>query len=120
MASYFLTDVVVRDELAMMQDFQSKHLKTRCRMSSKPMPLGPADWAEIDQLEELRQGWGLEDGQRFEGMSEFIYAAKFNFVSGCPGYCGDLYVLQGDALTGDPPVVLTRDSNGKLRVSSWN
>jgi hypothetical protein len=38
-------------------------------------------------------------------------------VSGSPGYFGDLYILQGDVLTGDPPMVLRRAGDGTLLVS---
>jgi len=46
-------------------------------------------------------------------FSAQVYAAKFNFVSGSPGYVGDLFILQGD---GDAPMVLHRDEKGKLVV----
>jgi hypothetical protein len=36
------------------------------------------------------------------------YGVKFAFHSGSPGYVGDLYILQGDCLTGDPPCVFIR------------
>ena len=47
-----------------------------------------------------------------------MYAAKFDFFSGSPGYVGDLYILQGDALTGYPPIVLRRGDDGTLIVSN--
>ena len=40
--------------------------------------------------------------------------ARFNFESGGPGYFGDLYVLQGDAITEAKPMVLRRDGAGHL------
>ena len=49
-----------------------------------------------------------------ETLGDAVYAVKFRFHSGCPGYVGDLYILQGDALTGDPPVTLIRDAGGRL------
>jgi hypothetical protein len=44
-----------------------------------------------------------------------VYGVKFNFESGSPGYVGELYILQGAYLTGDPPIMLGRE-DGKLIV----
>jgi hypothetical protein len=38
-----------------------------------------------------------------------VYATKFKYSSGSPGYVGDLHILQGDALTDAPPIVLRRN-----------
>jgi len=62
----------------------------------------------------IRESWGLEDDTTPEEFASLVYAAKFNFMSGSPGYFGDLFILQGDHLTGDPPMVLCRDDKGKL------
>ena len=43
-----------------------------------------------------------------------VYGVKFHFVSGSPGYIGDIYILQGDVLTGDRPIILGR-YDGKLQ-----
>ena len=86
-------------------------------MSTHPKPLSAADWKEIGALVEVREQWGAETIEEFEQMaSENIYAAKFDFLSGSPGYVGDLYVLQGDALTDAAPLMLTRDSRGRLGI----
>lgn len=66
------------------------------------------EWKEILQLPEIRDAWGIEDDETAEQFASVVYGAKFDFVSGGPGYFGDLYVLQGDALTGDAPMVLIR------------
>ena len=42
------------------------------------------------------------------------YGAKVDFVSGGPGYVGDSYVLQGDAL--GEPLSLIRE-NGRLEAA---
>lgn len=61
--------------------------------------------------------WGMQDGESFTDFAGGnIYGVKFDFHSGAPGYVGDLYILQGDALTGDPPVMLKRDRFGALAV----
>jgi hypothetical protein len=88
-------------------------------MTTQPHPLVRAEWDEIGALAAVRQSWGLEDSEKFADFAaDNIYGVKFNFHSGSPGYVGDLYILQGDALTGDAPFVLIRDQSGKLVVSN--
>jgi hypothetical protein len=81
---------------------------------TNPQPISPAEWQEIAALRDVREAWGIEDDMSAEDFSRQVYAAKFHFISGSPGYCGDLYILQGDALTGYGPMVLRRDSNKAL------
>jgi hypothetical protein len=83
---------------------------------TKPFPLTPAEWKEIMTVEVIRESWGIEDDTSPDKFASQVYAAKYNFVSGSPGYVGDLFVLQGDVLTGDHPFVLYRDRTGKLTV----
>ena len=82
-----------------------------------PHPLSQEDWKQIIAVPAVREAWGLEDDATPNDFAGTVYAAKFNFVSGSPGYFGDLYILQGDALTGDPPMVLRRAKDGSLLVS---
>jgi hypothetical protein len=87
-------------------------------MSNQPHALTKAEWEEIGTIDAIRQSWGVEDGEDFAQFgADNIYAAKFDFHSGSPGYVGDLYLLQGDALTDHPPFLLTRDKLGKLVVA---
>jgi hypothetical protein len=81
---------------------------------TKPYPLTSAEWKEIMTIRAIRESWGLEDGTKLDDFSSQVYAAKFNFISGSPGYVGDLFILQGDTLTGDAPFVLRRDDKGEL------
>lgn len=82
-----------------------------------PRPLTSAEWTEIGSLPLVRECWGVTEEEDFSKFGpENIYGAKFNFVSGSPGYVGDLYILQGDVLAGDPPLVLIRDNVSELRV----
>ena len=83
----------------------------------KPYPLSKEEWKQIIALPAVREAWGLEDDEDSADFAARVYAAKFNFSSGGPGYFGDLYILQGDALTDEPPMVLRRDSDGALLVS---
>lgn len=44
------------------------------------------------------------------------YGARFDFVSGGPGYCGDLFIIYGDALSGQPLLLVREPDYGGLRV----
>ncbi len=77
---------------------------------TKPYPLTSGEWEEIVKLPAVREAWGLSD-ESAEEFASRVYGAKFHFSSGSPGYVGDLYILQGDALTDTPPMVLRRDDN---------
>lgn len=83
-----------------------------------PHPLTDGEWREIWAMREVVEMWGYtpDDDDQEARLAEWksaVYACRFNFVSGSPGYCGDLYFLIGDALTGDPPIMLVR-VDGKL------
>lgn len=82
---------------------------------NNPRIITSAEWREIVELPEVREAWGLAD-ETPEEFANKVYGAKFDFQSGGPGYCGDLYLLQGDALIGELPMVLTRDRGGRLTV----
>ena len=85
-------------------------------MSNKPESLTQEEWHEIVSLPQVREAWGLSDDWTAEQFASTTYGAKFKFQSGGPGYSGDLYILQGDALSEDPPMVLIR-REGKLEVA---
>ena len=78
--------------------------------------LTKAEWLELMQHPRVREAWGIDASWDVAEFSGRVYAAKFNFHSGGPGYVGDLYVLQGDALTDEGPMVLRRGSDGSLIV----
>jgi hypothetical protein len=81
---------------------------------TKPYPLTKAEWKEIMEIPDIRDSWGIDKDTTLADFSAEVYAAKFKFISGSPGYVGDLFILQGSHLTGDAPFVLRRDENGKL------
>jgi hypothetical protein len=84
-------------------------------MNTQPHPLTTAEWDEIGTIEAVRQSWGVEDGEKFADLAaDCIYGVKFDFHAVSPGYVGPLYILQGDALAGDPPIMLIRARSGKL------
>jgi hypothetical protein len=79
-----------------------------------PHKLTEAEWREIGRLPVIRESWGLEDDQNPLDLALLAYGAKFDFVSGSPGYVGEVYVLLGDSL--GEPMVLRRDEKGGLIV----
>jgi hypothetical protein len=82
----------------------------------QPHPLTSAEWKEVTEVPEVRESWGLEDTINPAEFAAQVYGVRFNFVSGSPGYVGDLFFLQGDALTGDQPLMLRRDDKGHLTM----
>jgi hypothetical protein len=75
-----------------------------------------SEWQEIMNQPQIREAWGIGDSESVSAFSGRVYAAKFEFHSGGPGYVGDLYVVQGDALTDEGPMLLRRNSGGSLIV----
>ncbi len=89
-------------------------------MSTQPKALSPAEWNEIGELEAVRESWGVEQGENFADFAvDNIYGVKFDFISRSPGYSGDLFILQGDNLMGDPPFMLIRDKAGKIDLCDF-
>jgi hypothetical protein len=81
-------------------------------MDNKPNALSPDEIKEIAAMKDIRQMWGAENAAEMEEMLEAtVYAVKFHFVSGSPGYVGDYFILAGDAL-GEPIQLIRKD--GKL------
>jgi hypothetical protein len=81
---------------------------------TKPYPVTSTEWKDIMAVPTVRDAWGIDADTTVAEFSSQVYAAKFHFVSGSPGYVGELFILQGDALTGDAPIVLRRDDKGEL------
>jgi len=81
--------------------------------TTKPFEITPAEWQEIMQVPEVRDGWGIDDDDSAEDFSNMVYGVKFHYASDGPDYSGDLFILQGGALDG-PPVMLIRNT-GMLR-----
>jgi len=85
-------------------------------MDNHPKHITNPEWKEIVAVAVVREALGLEDDSDPEDFASRVFGAKFAFVSGGPGYVGDIYILQGDALSEVPPVVLRRDLDGQLLV----
>jgi len=89
-------------------------------MDTAPMVLTTEERNEIAQLAGVREMWGAESVEQFADMlGSSIYAVKFDFVSGSPGYCGDYFILQGDAIGNHPPLEIIRGQDGKLTLLSY-
>ncbi|MGA2733718.1 MAG: hypothetical protein ABSG35_14160 [Syntrophobacteraceae bacterium] len=84
-------------------------------MDNKPKALNSKEIEEIAAMKSVRQMWGAENAEEMIKMLQGdIYAAKFDYMSGGPGYVGDLYVLLGDAY--DEPLTLVR-THGELKIA---
>ena len=81
------------------------------------MEIAPHEWEELIQVPEVIEGWGLEDlieegDFGAQQLADMVYGVKFDYITGGPGYCGELFILMGDGLS-TYPMVITRES-GKL------
>ena len=80
---------------------------------NQPHAISIKEWMELITAPEIRQAWGLDGSESAEYLADIVYGVRFDFVSGSPGYVGDLYILHGDTL-GEPMRLIRRD--GKLEV----
>jgi len=85
-------------------------------MNNNPQSITQSEWKELVTVPAVREAWGLGDDADPSEFASIVYGAKFRFISGGPGYVGDLFVLQGDAITETKPMVLRRDKTGLLIV----
>lgn len=84
-------------------------------MDNKPKALTPDEIKEIAAMVDIREMWGAEDQAEMERMLQSdIYAVKFDYHAGAPGYVGDYFILQGDAL--GEALELIRDQDRKLKL----
>jgi len=83
-------------------------------MSNKPIALTEREMKEIASLEAIREMWGAETAaEMVEMLDTQVYAVKFQYASGmAPGYVGDYFILQGDAL--GEAIELIRDRNNEI------
>jgi hypothetical protein len=85
-------------------------------MNNKPIALTSAEIKEIAEFKAIQEMWGAENAAEMAGILEHsAYAWKFHYVSGSPGYVGDYYIIQGDAL-GENPVQMIRQDGKLLRI----
>lgn len=84
--------------------------------NSNPINVSDEELREIIDLKEVREMWGLEADEGLDTVRQIIYAAKFDFVSGGPGYVGDVFVLLGDTI--EAPLSLVRNEAGQLQVAA--
>ena len=85
-------------------------------LDQAPHKITESEWQEIAALEVVQQAWGLDSDIDPSEFASTVYGARFNYVSGGPGYVGSIYVLQGDSLTEVSPMVLRRERDGRLIV----
>jgi hypothetical protein len=78
-------------------------------MDNKPKALTKNEIEEIAAIEDIQQMWGAETAAEMEEILDTtVYAVKFDYQSGSPGYVGDYFILQGDAI--GEPIELIRNS----------
>ena len=83
------------------------------------MALTSAEIKEISSIEDIQQMWGAENADEMaQLLDDTVYAVKFNYQSNSPGYVGDYFILQGDAL--GEALELVRDKNGKIIILGAN
>lgn len=84
---------------------------------NKPYELSAREWAEIADLREVEDAWGLED-EKDPGkwLSEEAYGVRFDYQTDSPGYVGPLYLLQGAGAPETSPMTFIRTETGRLRV----
>ena len=76
-----------------------------------PQEISIKEWAEIMQIPEVKESWGLQNDETPEQFADMAYGVKFKFSPvTAPGYCGDIYILSGDAL-GEPMTFIREDGN---------
>jgi hypothetical protein len=81
---------------------------------NKPQEISMEEWSAIMQIPAIREAWGIGEGETPEQFADTVYGVKFRFSPGMmPGYMGDLYILQGDAL-GESMTVIRK--NGELAL----
>jgi len=83
-------------------------------MNSDPSSLSAMEWQEIAMIPAVQQAWGLDAEKRNALGAELqamAFGAKFDFVSGGPGYVGELFTIYGDSLC--EPMTLTRNQSTK-------
>ena len=83
-------------------------------MDTSPLPLTSNEWNEVAALAIVRESWGLEPGDSGEAFSRTAYGVKVAFVTGSPGYVGDLFIIMGDSF-GGPPLVFMRNEQRHLQ-----
>ena len=84
-------------------------------MDNKPNALRLDEIKEIAAMEDIQQMWGADNAAEMQEMLETtVYAVKFNYHSGSPGYVGDYFILQGDAL--GEALELIRNKDGQIVI----
>ena len=85
-------------------------------MDNKPKALTKDEIKEIAAIEDIQQMWGAENAAEMEEMLDTtVYAVKFDYHSGSPGYVGDYFILQGDAI-GEPIELIRNNKERTLAI----
>jgi hypothetical protein len=74
-----------------------------------PHAMSDREWNEVAALPVVRENFGLADDESGGDLAGVAYGARFDFVTGGPGYAGELFVVMGDGLSAPPMVFIRRD-----------
>jgi hypothetical protein len=86
-------------------------------MTYKPFALTSEEIKELAAHRGVQQMWGAENSEEMELALKQSYAVKFQFMSGGPGYIGDLFIIHGDCLDATMPAVrLFRNHEDSLEI----
>jgi len=91
----------------------------KCIEQNKPQEVNDSEWRQIFNLKVVQQSWGIEEDTKqnyertFLNWKATVYLAKFNFMSGSPGYVGPLFLLHGDHIVG-PAITITQNERNEL------
>ena len=89
-------------------------------MDTKPHTLTSAEISEIAAIRGVQEMWGAETADEMADILQHSsYAVRFDFISGSPGYCGDVFLIIGDALT-NPLMLIRADGRGPLKIVKWD
>jgi hypothetical protein len=79
----------------------------------EPMRLSDTEWREVIAMPRVREAWGIADDVSVDDFKSQVYGVKFDYITGGPGYFGDIYIIQDDSL--EPPLAFVRQ-NGALKL----
>jgi hypothetical protein len=85
-------------------------------MDNKPKELTAKEIMEIAAVPDVQQMWGARNAEEMASiLRDDVFAVKFDFHSGAPGYVGDYFIIQGDQL-GVQALELIRNEAGKIEI----
>ncbi len=88
-------------------------------MNMNPSALSASEWQEVALVPAVMEAWGLEAANPEalgEELQSMAYGAKFEYVSGSPGYTGELFTVYGDSLSEPFTLIRNQTTEGLVIV----